>query len=124
MGFEPAQLPTKVEAVSEFANPMKDTLSEAWAALAKSKDDMARYYNQHRMPAPMFAASDKVFLDASNICTTRPSKKLSHRFLGPFPVVSPVGSHTYRLQLPPSMSHIHPVFHVVKLMPVPKDPIR
>jgi len=123
MGFEPVQSPTKVEAVSEFMNHMKDTLSKARAALAKSKDDMAHYYNQHRMPAPMFTVGDKVFLDASNICTTRPSKKLSHRFLGLFPVVHPVGSHAYRLRLPPSMSCIHPVFHVVKLMPVPNDPI-
>jgi len=123
MGFEPAQLPSKVEAVSDFANRMKDTLSEARAALAKSKDDMARYYNQRRTPAPTFAVGDKVFLDASDIHTTRPSKKLSHRFLGPFPVVHAVGSHAYRLRLPPSMSRIHPVFHVVKLMPVPNDPI-
>jgi len=123
MGFEPAQLPTKVEAVLEFVNHMKDTLSKAQAALAKPKDDMAHYYNQHRMPAPIFAASDKVFLDASNIRTTRPSGELSHHFLGPFPVVHPVGLHAYHLQLPPSMSCIHPVFHVVKLMLVPEDPI-
>jgi len=97
MGFKPAQSPTQVEAVSEFANCMKDTLSEAWAALAKSKDDMACYYNQHCMPAPTFAAGDKVFLDASNIHTTRPSKKLLHHFLGPFSVVHPVGSHAYHL---------------------------
>jgi len=121
MEFEPAQLPTKVEAVSEFANCMKDTLSEAQAALVKSKDDMACYYNQHHMPAPTFTAGDKVFLDASDICMTHPSKKLLHCFLGPFPVVHPVGLHTYCLQLPPSMSCIHPVFHVVKLMPVPND---
>jgi len=121
MGFEPAQSPSKVEAVSNFANRMKDTLSEAQAALVKSKDDMACYYNQHRTPAPMFAVGDKVFLDASDIHTTRPLKKLSHRFLGPFPVVHPVGSHAYHLRLPPSMLRIHPVFHVVKLMPVPND---
>jgi hypothetical protein len=46
MGFEPHQPPLKVEAVNEFANRMKSTLEEARAALAKSKDDMARYYNQ------------------------------------------------------------------------------
>jgi len=45
MGFKLAQLPTKVEAVSEFVNCMKDTLSKAWVALAKSKNDMACYYN-------------------------------------------------------------------------------
>jgi len=124
MGLEPAQSPTKVEAVSEFANHMKDTLSEAWAALVKSKDDMAHYYNQHRKPAPTFTAGDKVFLDASDIHMTHPLKKLLHCFLGLFPVVYPVGLHAYCLQLPPSMLCIHPVFHVVKVMPVPKDPIR
>jgi len=103
---------------------MKDTLSKAWVALAKSKDDMACYYNQCCTPAPTFTAGDKVFLDTSDICTTCPSKKLLHHFLSPFPVVCPVGSHTYCLWLPPSMLCIHPVFHIVKLMPVPEDPIR
>jgi len=124
MGFKPVQSPAKVEGVSEFANCMKDTLSKAWAALAKSKDDMACYYNQCHMPAPTFAVGDKVFLDASDIHMTHPSKKLSHCFLSPFPIVHSVGLHAYHLRLPPSMSCIHPVFHVVKLMLVPKDPIR
>jgi hypothetical protein len=34
-----------------------------------------------------------------------------------------VGPNTYRLQLPHSMSRLHPVFSVVKLMPAPVDPI-
>jgi len=97
MGLEPAQLPTKVEAVLEFANCIKDTLSKARAALAQSKNDMAHYYNQHCTPAPTFAAGDTVFLDASDIHMTCPSKKLSHHFLGPFPVVHPVGLHAYHL---------------------------
>jgi hypothetical protein len=49
---------------------MKSTLDEAWAALTKSKEDMARYYNQHWTPAPNFAVGEKVFLDASDITTT------------------------------------------------------
>jgi hypothetical protein len=36
MGFEPHQRPLKVEPVNEFAEQMKSTLNEAWAALAKS----------------------------------------------------------------------------------------
>ena len=66
------QQPSKVEAVAEFANHIKDTLSEA---LAKSKDDMACYYNQCCKPALMFTVGDKVFVDASDICTMHPSKK-------------------------------------------------
>jgi hypothetical protein len=123
MGFEPNQQPSKVEAVNEFADQMKSLLDEARAALTKSKEDMAQYYNQCQTPASNFAVGKKVFLDDSNISTTRPTKKFTHHYLVPFPVIHPVSSHTYCLKLPQSMSWLHPVFHVVKLMPAPPDPI-
>jgi len=82
---------------------MKVVLEEAKAALTKAKDDMARYYNQKRLPAPTYKPGDLVYLDASDISTTRPSRKLSHRRLGPFPVERQVSQHAYRLQLPFSM---------------------
>jgi len=103
---------------------MTDTLEEAKAALAKSKDDMTLYYNQKHTPAPEFKVGDMVFLDASDIQTTQPSRKLSHRRLGPFPIDSQVGNGAYRLCLPPSMGRLHPVFNVVKLSLVPLDPFR
>jgi hypothetical protein len=123
MGFEPHQPPSRVEVVNEFTDQMKATLEEAKSALAKAKDDMARYYNRRRSPAPSFAPGDMVFLDSEDIQTTRPSKKLSHRQLGPYPVESCVGRHAYRLTLLPSMRRLHPVFNVVKLMLVPADSI-
>src|SRR6267143_3438093 len=123
MGFEPRQPLSKVEAVNDFTDRMKSTLKEAKSAMAKAKDDMAQYYNQRRTPAPIYGPSDRVYLDTSDIHTTRPSKKLSHRRLGPFPVERRVGMNTYRLTLPPSMKCLHPVFNIVKLMPAPTDPI-
>jgi hypothetical protein len=85
MGFEP-QPPSRLESANEFTDRMKCAMEEAKAALAKAKDDMARYYNQRRLPTPTYQPGDKVYLDASDISTTRPSWKLSHRRLGPFPV--------------------------------------
>jgi len=123
MGFEPDQRPSKVESVNEFRDRMKSTLEEAKAALAKSKEDMARYYNQRRSAAPEYKPGDKVYLDASDIHTTRPSKKLSHKRLGPFLVERKVGNGAYRLRLPLSMKRFHPVFNVVKLTLAPADPI-
>src|SRR5467141_525887 len=123
MGFEPHQPPSRLEAVNEFTDRMKSTLEEAKSALAKAKDDMARYYNQRRAPAPTFAPGDRVYLDSSDIQTTRPSKKLSHRRLGPYPVVRRIGRYAYHLTLPHSMRRLHPVFNVVKLTLAPPDPI-
>ena len=83
---------------------MEDALEEAKAALTKSKDDMARYYNWKWTPSPDYKPGDKVYMDASDIQTSRPSRKLSHQRLGPFPVVKKVGNGVYQLRLPPSMS--------------------
>ena len=102
---------------------MEDTLNEAKAALAKSKDDMAKYYDQRRTPAPEYQPRDRVYLDASDIHTTRPSQKLSHQRLGPFLVIRKVGNGTYHLHLPPSMSRLHPVFNVIKLTLALEDPV-
>ena len=45
MGFEPHQAESQLETVNEFQDWMDSTLVEAKSALAKVKDDMARYYN-------------------------------------------------------------------------------
>jgi hypothetical protein len=61
------------------------------------------------------------YLDASDIRTNRPSQKLSHRRLGPFPIERQVSRNAYRLKLPFPMRHLDPVFNVVKLTPSPAD---
>ncbi|GJS49558.1 putative reverse transcriptase domain-containing protein, partial [Tanacetum coccineum] len=38
--------------------------------------------------------------------------KLSPRFIGPFEILERVGEVSYRLALPPQLSHVHNVFHV------------
>jgi len=103
MGFEPHQPPSRFEAINESTDQMKDTLEEAKSALAKAKDNMAWYYNCHRSPAPSFSPGDLVYLDSKDIQTTRPSKKLSHCCLGPYPVERRIGKYAYCLVLPPPM---------------------
>ena len=123
MGFEPNQWRSHLESVNKFKEQMGEALKEAKAALAKSKDDMVKYYDQRRTPALDYQPGDKVYLDASNIHTTRLSRKLLHQRLGPFPIVRKVRNGAYHLQLPPSMSHLHPIFNVIKLTLAPEDPI-
>ena len=102
---------------------MGDTLEEAKLALAKAKDDMARYYNRCRSPVPTLSPGDKVYLDSEDIQTTRPSKKLLHCRLGPYPLDRRVRKYAYCLILPPPMRCLHLVFNVVKLTLTSDDPI-
>ena len=48
--------------------------------------------------------------------------KLSPRFIEPFKILERVGTIAYRLDLPPSMSGVHEVFHVSMLRRYTPDP--
>jgi len=123
MGFEPRQNHSDLETVNEFTERMRMAIKKAKSAICKAQEDMKRYYDQHRTPALVFNPGDKVFLDTSDIQTTRPSQKLSHRRLGPFVVERRIRPIAYRLKLPYWMKQLHPVFNVVKLTLAPDDPI-
>nr|XP_033512010.1 uncharacterized protein LOC117276756 [Nicotiana tomentosiformis] len=48
--------------------------------------------------------------------------KLSPRFIGPFEVLQRIGQVAYKLALPPSLSSVHPLFHVSMLRKYIGDP--
>jgi len=103
MGFEPSQVPSGLETVNEFTERMKSATEEAKSAICKAQEDMTRYYNQKRTPAPMYKPGDWVYLDASDIKTTHLFPKLSHHRLGPFEIERQVGLLAYCLKLPHGM---------------------
>jgi len=123
MGFEPRQNHSDLETVNKFMERMRMAIEEVKSVIRKAQEDMKRYYDRCRTPAPVFNPGDKVFLDASDIRTTRPLQKLSHRWLGPFVVERRIRPMVYRLKLPYQMKQLHPVFNVVKLTPALDDPI-
>jgi len=123
MGFEPRQNHSDLETVNKFMERMRMAIEEAKSAIRKAQDDMKRYYNRRRTLALVFKPGDKVFLNASDIRTTCPSQKLSHRRLSSFVVERRIGPMAYRLRLPHGMKQLYPVFNIVKLTPAPDDPI-
>ena len=71
----------------------------------------------HRSVAPDFQVGQQVYVKAQFISTTRPSKKLSEKFIGPYSIISKAGSNSFILKLPNHMHAVHPVFHVSMLEP-------
>ena len=59
MGFEPRARPSDNQAVNEFVEKMRMAQEEAKAPLTKAKDDMARYYDRGRTPAPKYRPGDR-----------------------------------------------------------------
>lgn len=91
---------------------LKETQEDLQFHIKSAQESQERYYNQHVQAQPAFAPGDSVWLLRSNIKTTRPSDKLDAKKLGPFKIIEAVNSRAFRLQLPASMSRVHPVFHV------------
>ena len=58
-----------------------------------------------------------MWLNAKNLKTLRPSKKLDQKKLGPFVILEKIGQSSYYLQLPKSWNRIHPVFNEILLSP-------
>ena len=92
---------------AETATQIEDLLK---ASLAKRRETMGKYFDQHRQPKT-FQPGDRVLLDARNIRSRRPSAKLDMKNLGPFEVLEAIGDNAYKLALPATLP-IHPVFHV------------
>ncbi|KAJ8507306.1 hypothetical protein ONZ45_g10310 [Pleurotus djamor] len=123
MGFEPARDSSRIESANDFVSRMNSAVEEAKSALEKARDDMKKWYDRRRVPAPEYKVGSKVWLEASDINLQRASKKLAAQRLGPYKVLAKVGKASYKLQLPQSLSRLHPVFPVIKLTPYDEDPI-
>jgi hypothetical protein len=64
-------------------------------ALEKTKDNMSKYYDQHCREAPEYQVGDEVLLNAKNILTVGPMKKLAPKVYGPFCVLAKIGKSSY-----------------------------
>ena len=67
-------------------------LDELHRELRQHIADAQRRYqasaDSHRLPAPEFKIGSHTFVKAQFFCTTRPSKKLSEKFLGPYEIIA------------------------------------
>ena len=73
----------------------------------------------------MFKEGNFVFLKISprkGVMRFRKKGKLSSRYIGLFEVLRRIGEMAYELGLPPSLGHIHNVFHVSYLRKYISDP--
>jgi hypothetical protein len=110
--------------VSEEAEEVINTINYIQTQLSRDIEFMnlriAIYYNRKHGSALDLKKGEKVWLLHRNIKIKQPSQKLDHQKLRPFMIKEKLGPVNYQLQLPKSMSKIHPVFHISLLEPAPK----
>lgn len=95
----------------DHADFLRLGFEEVQSALKLSNEKIKEFYDRHHSETLRWEIGNKVWLSHENIETDRPSRKLSHRQLGPYEILDKFGSHAYKLKLPKTMK-IHDVFHV------------
>jgi hypothetical protein len=106
------------------AKDLIQKMEQAWEwvrdNLREAQEKKQRDVNPHRRE-PDFKPGDKVWLSTKNLHLDRPSRKLGHQMIGPFPIKSQQG-WSYELELPASMK-VHNVFHAKLLRKDPDNPV-
>ena len=100
----------KQTSAKEMENLHQTLREEMTTAQLRPKEN----YNKHRKPDPNLKSGDMLWFLPRNIKTTRPSKKLDYKKMGSFKIIKKVGTSSYKLDLPASMT-IHNTFHISPL---------
>ena len=78
-----------------YAQWMQTTHLKAHEALNRTPESMSKYYDRKAKQQPDIAVGDSVILNAKNIRTKRPTKKLSPELYGPFSVMEKRGNRAF-----------------------------
>jgi hypothetical protein len=104
------QIQSNTPSANEMIRSYTENVDVLKGYMIDAQREAELYYNKKKEPLE-FKVGDLVLLSTKNLKTTRPSKKLSDKFIGPFKVIDKISSNAYRLKLPSSY-RIHNVFHV------------
>ena len=100
---------------AERVQLLHQSLARAKSTLQQAQLRQAKYADQSRREV-VFRVGDQVLLSTEHLALKDKdrTKKLTGKYIGPFPITRVVSKVAYELKLPPQL-RIHPVFHVSKL---------
>jgi hypothetical protein len=110
--------PDLVEEVESIVRRVQENLKAA-----KSCQEI--YANKRRRPLE-FEVGNHVYLRVSPMKGVKRfgvKGKLAPRYIGPFPILEKCGIVAYKLDLPPSLTGVHDIFHVSQLKKCLKAPM-
>jgi len=96
--------------LDELQGTLKEEIVKAQIQYQPSAD------SRQQQP-PDFQVGQSVFVRSQYFWTTRPSKKLSKKYLGPYEIIVQPSPQSFTLHLPDTMRAVHPVFYVSMFEP-------
>ena len=98
MGIEKRS--TKAPAADLLAEEISNTLESVKKNLKQAQDKMKSQADKHRSNTPIYQPGDQVWLSTDNLHLPQKSKKLSEKWIRPYPVVKMVETNAVKLCLP------------------------
>jgi len=95
---------------------MQTIHQQARKSRERTREAMGRYYDRKAKQQADFKVGDLIILNAKNIRTKPPSKKLAPKLYGPFKILDERGELAYKLEIS-NRWKIQLVFHVSLLEP-------
>lgn len=114
---------TMASPATKFATTMNELHDHLRAEMHYPEYKQEQHTNASSTLAPKLLVDDKGWLSTGIVKMARPSKKVDHKWLGPFTINNVVSAHANRLTLPASMK-TNPVFYILLLKPVSKAPVK
>jgi hypothetical protein len=85
----------KNESAAQFASRMKKIHEDAAAVLRMANEQVKRTYDRHTRLTVEYQPGNLVYVEATNVKSKRPSKKLDDKRFGPFKVLEKVRESAY-----------------------------
>uniref|UniRef100_A0A8C6VUD0 Gypsy retrotransposon integrase-like protein 1 n=1 Tax=Nothobranchius furzeri TaxID=105023 RepID=A0A8C6VUD0_NOTFU len=115
--FHQQEHETEVPAAQTLVRRCQLAWVRARAAIKRANTEYSRQHKRRHRTGPTFQPGDKVWVSTRNMRLPAGSRKLTPRFLGPYPVERVINPVAYRIRQPRPLK-VHPVFHVSQLRPV------
>lgn len=108
---------SSVASASEVAKLIRSNVESAQAAMKAAQDRYTKYASKGKVDLAL-GVGDMVWLRTkyyvNDTTSTRPSRKLGNKYMGPYKITKVVSPVAYKLALPAKF-RIHPVIHVSQL---------
>ena len=90
----------KILSLEGLLKKIETMREKAKIAIERTKEIMKRQYNKRTCQSQGLKTEEQVQLEARNIQTNQPSKKLDQKRYGPFTIKEKIRQGAYRLELP------------------------
>ncbi|KAL2077728.1 hypothetical protein ACEWY4_027232 [Coilia grayii] len=128
LGYQPPLFPAQerevgVPSAQAFVRRCHRTWRRARNALLRASDRMKSQADRRRTAGPRYRVGQRVWLSTQDLPLKVDSRKLTPRFIGPFPVSKIISRAAVRLKLPFNLRRIHPTFHISRIKPFLSSPM-